>query len=217
MDYLKYGGAILLAYAIGSIPVGLILVRVVSGQDIRTIGSGRTGGTNALRAAGTVTGILTGLGDMAKGIAAVGMARWIAPGLPLMEALCGIAAVAGHNWSIYINFKGGAGTGPNAGVATALWPISALILIPVVPFVLVITGYASVASTIAGLAIIAIFAIRATVLGTPAVYTGYAICTMFLTALALIPNYKRLIAGTERLVGPRARMQAQRSGGGHSS
>lgn len=211
MIVLRYFVAITLAYLIGSIPVGLLVVRLVSGKDIRVIGSGRTGGTNALRAAGVHAGLLTGLGDMAKGAGAILLARLIAPGLPALEALAGVAAVAGHNWPIYIGFKGGAGTGPNVGVATALWPLSAAILVPIVPLLLIATGYASVTSTLIALAVIAIFAVRAAAVHAPAIYIAYAVATTALVAIALIPNYRRLIAGTERIVGPRARMVARRS------
>lgn len=202
---LKFGLTIVIAYLIGAIPAGLIVVRVLSGKDIRAVGSGRTGGANALRAAGALAGILTGACDLAKGIAAVGIARLILPASPVAEALCGVAVVAGHNWPIYIRLRGGAGTGPNIGVATALWPISSLILIPAIPLLLVTTGYASVTSTVAALIIAAIFVARMLVVDTPAAYAGYAVATSLLVALALIPNYKRLLAGTERMVGPRAR------------
>lgn len=208
---LTYLAAVLGAYLLGAIPVGLVVVRAVNGGDIRTVGSGRTGGTNALRAAGPVAGVLTGLGDMAKGFAAVHVARLLLPGDPVLEALCGVAAVAGHNWPVYIKFRGGAGTGPNAGAAVALWPVSAAIVVPIVPLALVLTGYASVTSTLASLAIVVIFAVRMVMVGSPFAYVGYSIATTLLVAIALIPNYKRLIAGTERLVGPRAKAIAHRS------
>ncbi len=210
---LAYAASIILAYLLGALPVGFLVVRIFSGKDIRQFGSGRTGGTNAMRAAGALAGILTGLGDVAKGFGAVYIARLFFPQdplLPLMEALCGVAAVAGHNWSIYLGFRGGAGTGPNAGVATALWPYSALILLPLIPIVLIVTGYASVASTLAAIAIVAIFVVRTLIFHYPVAHVGYAVATTILVALALIPNYRRLIAGTERLVGPRAKAMAQR-------
>lgn len=198
---------IVLAYLIGGIPVGLLIVRVFTGRDIRSVGSGRTGGTNAMRAAGWVAGVLTGLSDIGKGFLAVSLPRLIlvGPGIEIIAAVCGIAAVAGHNWPIYLRFKGGAGATPNVGAAVALWPIT-LALIPVGAILLLATGYASVTSTIVSFAIVIIFALRAIIAHQPISYVGYSVGTFILIAIALLPNYRRLIAGTERLVGPRAKL-----------
>jgi glycerol-3-phosphate acyltransferase PlsY len=197
------------AYLVGSIPTGLIVVRILSGRDVRTVGSGRTGGTNAFRAAGLPAGVLTGLADMAKGFVAVYIARELSQGQAAwLEAAAAVVAVAGHNWSVFLGFKGGAGTGPNAGAATAFWPWAAVILIPLVPVVLLATGYASVASTAASVIILVIFVALALLQVKPTIYIAYAIATTILVALALMPNYKRLVAGTERRVGPRAKAAA---------
>ena len=201
----NYVISVIAAYLLGAIPMGLIVVWLFSQKDIRSVGSGRTGGTNAMRAAGPVAGVLTAVGDMAKGFAAVYVARLLVPGDSVMEALCAVMSVAGHNWSVFLGFRGGAGTGPNIGAAAALWPISAVVLIPLVPFCLIVTGYASVTSTLVSLVILIIFGLRAVLAHQPLTYVGYATATFILVAIALIPNYRRLIAGTERMVGPRAR------------
>jgi glycerol-3-phosphate acyltransferase PlsY len=206
-----YAISIALAYLLGSIPVGLIVVRALTGQDIRDFGSGRTGGTNAGRAGGRLAGILTGLGDFLNGVGAVNIARIIWPGAPVLEAACGVAAVLGHNYSIYIGFRGGAGTGPNVGAASALWPWAIPILAPAVPLILVLTGYASVTSTSIAVGIVLIFLVRAIFFGSSWAYVGYAAATTLLVGIALIPNYRRLIDGTERRVGKRAKAAAQRS------
>jgi glycerol-3-phosphate acyltransferase PlsY len=198
--------AVITAYLLGSVPFGLIVVKLVSGRDIREVGSGRTGGTNALRAAGLAAGLLTAFFDILKGFLSVYMARILTQGqAPGLEALCAVAAVAGHNWPIFLKFKGGAGTGPNVGAAIALWPWSGLIIIPLTALILYLLGYASVASTSAGIIIVAIFVARYLFLSTPIAYIGYGLATLVLTAIALIPNYQRLVAGTERIVGRRAR------------
>jgi glycerol-3-phosphate acyltransferase PlsY len=204
-------GVIILAYLVGAVPVGLLIVRIFNGQDIRAVGSGRTGGTNAMRAAGPVAGVLTVASDLGKGFLAVSLPRLLLPGsgVELVAALCAVAAVAGHNWPIYLGFKGGAGTTPNVGAAVAFWPLTALMLIPCGAIILFATGYASVASTVISFAIIVIFASRAIFAHQPIVYVGYSVATFALVAIALIPNYRRLIAGTERLVGPRAKLQTQ--------
>lgn len=203
--------AILLAYLMGSIPVGVIVVKALTGKDVRDFGSGRTGGTNAMRAGGTIAGVMTGVGDFLKGLGAVNIARVIWPGSPVLEALCAVAAVAGHNWSVFNNFKGGAGTGPNIGAAAALWPWAGVILFPAVPVILLLTGYASVTSTAVAVGAVLIFLLRAIFGDAPWAYVGYALATTLFVALALLPNYRRLIEGTERMVGPRAKAVAQRS------
>jgi glycerol-3-phosphate acyltransferase PlsY len=202
---------VVLAYLIGAIPVGLLIVRIFTGRDIRSVGSGRTGGTNAMRAAGPVAGVLTGFADVGKGFLAVSLPRLILSGPPgsveIIAAVCGIAAVAGHNWPIYLRFKGGAGATPNVGAAVAMWPIT-LALVPIGAILLVATGYASVTSTIVSFAIVIIFALRAILAHQPISYVGYSIGTFILIAISLLPNYRRLIAGTERLVGPRAKLRS---------
>ena len=201
---------ILAAYFIGSLPMGLLIVRVFSGKDIREVGSGRTGGTNAMRAAGLVAGVLTAFADIGKGFLAIWLARQLLiPGSNIVEALCAVAVVAGHNWPIFLGFKGGAGTSPNVGAAAAFWWPTLLIMVPSGAAILFGTGYASVASTVISFALIVIFGLRAILAQQPVEYVGYAIITFGLVALALIPNYRRLIAGTERLVGPRAKLDPE--------
>lgn len=202
---------VVLAYLVGAVPAGLLIVRLFNGRDIRSVGSGRTGGTNAMRAAGPVAGTLTAVADVGKGFLAVSLPRLLlaGPNVEIIAAACGIAAVAGHNWPIYLRFKGGAGATPNVGAAAALWPLT-LTLVPFGAILLVATGYASVTSTVVSLAIVIIFALRAILAHQPVSYVGYSIATFILVAVALIPNYRRLIAGTERIVGPRAKLLAAR-------
>lgn len=205
----------LFGYLVGAIPFGYLVVKLLKGMDIRNVGSGRTGGTNAIRAAGPIAGLFTGIGDVAKGAVAVWLAGWLGTQLGLSSpvlarVLAGVAAVLGHNHSVFLSWKGGAGTGPNLGVAAGFWFPALFILVPLVPILLVATGYASVASlTIAGLVPI-LFAIRALVAKAPWEYAVYGIVTGTLVVWALRPNIARLKAGTERLVGPRARAAARK-------
>jgi glycerol-3-phosphate acyltransferase PlsY len=189
----------------------MLVVKALTGKNIREVGSGRTGGTNAMRAGGVLAGVITGIGDVAKGACAVMIARQIYPGEPWLEALCAVAAVVGHNWPIYARFRGGAGTGPNVGAATALWPFSFAILTPLVVGVLILTGYASVASTMAAVSIIVIFIWRALTADQPVAYVAYGLSTAVFVAIALIPNYQRLLRGMERVVGPRSKIIARRN------
>jgi glycerol-3-phosphate acyltransferase PlsY len=203
--------AALASYFVGSIPMGWVWVKLFTGQDVRTIGSGRTGGTNALRAAGRVAGALTSVGDFFKGLAGVWLARWLVPDTlypqfaPWAQALSGLAAVAGHNWSIYIGFKGGAGTGPNVGVAAGFYFPTVLALAPLVPITLILTGYASVTSIVIGALIVLFYVLAAVLWSWPWAYAVYGAAAFLLVLWALRPNLQRLMNGTERMVGPRAR------------
>lgn len=219
MQFLYLILAGLIGYLCGSIPFGYIYVKLFKGEDLRQIGSGRTGGTNSFRAAGLGVGILTSLSDVAKGAAAVLLTRWLLGDtlsggfLPWAEATAGVMAVVGHNWSIFLKFKGGAGTGPNVGWATAIWPWMLPLAFLVMGGLLLFVGMASVASlSMAGVIIVA-FTVRY-IMGidvTLAYLTG-SIAAGLIVTWALRPNIKRLLAGEERVVGPRARRQQQKAG-----
>ena len=103
------------SYIIGSIPFGLIVVKLMTGKDVRTVASGRTGGTNAMRAAGLWAGILTAILDILKSAATVWLAQAITANV-WMHAVAPIAAILGHNYSIWLKFKGGRGLAPGAGI-----------------------------------------------------------------------------------------------------
>ncbi len=207
-----------LGYLIGSIPMGYVVIRLLRGQDIRQHGSGRTGGTNALRAGGGWAALLTVMGDILKGYAAVALARLlVGPAVlatslgALASAVAGLTAVVGHNWSVYLGFKGGAGTSPNVGAAIAFWPVSGLYLVPMIPVLgLVVIGYASVTSMVIAGVILVTFLVRAALQADPNWwYVAYAAAAAAAVVWALRPNIQRLREGTERTVGLRAR-QARR-------
>jgi glycerol-3-phosphate acyltransferase PlsY len=216
-DWVGYLVVALFGYLVGAIPFGYVVVKLAKGQDIRNIGSGRTGGTNAIRAAGPIAGLFTGIGDVAKGVIAVWGAGWLAKQLGLSspivaQVIAGVMAVVGHNYSVFLSWKGGAGTGPNVGVAAGFWFPALFILVPLVPVLLLLTGYASVASlAVAGLVPI-LFAVRAVAAKAPWEYAVYGVLAGTLVVWSLRPNIERLMAGTERLVGPRAKSAARNTG-----
>ena len=117
-------GIIIMGYIIGSIPFGLLIVKSKTGKDIRTVESGRTGGTNAVRAAGFGAGLLTALLDILKGAASVWLAQTLLPGNHVFPILAPLAAILGHNYSLFLisrdetgklRFHGGAGGAPTLG------------------------------------------------------------------------------------------------------
>lgn len=205
----------LIGYLCGSIPFGFLYVKLVKKTDLREVGSGRTGGTNSLRAAGLPVGLATSFSDVFKGMLGIWLTKLVLGNfaseswLPWLLITAGIMSVVGHNWSIFIKFKGGAGTGPNIGWATAIWwpmfPIGFVVMV----LLLLVVGMASVAS-LAMAAIIPVVFIILYLMGypaidvTPAYWVGGLIAAGII-AWALRPNIKRIINGTERVVGPRAR------------
>lgn len=224
MQILYYAILMILSYLIGSIPFGLLIVKFSTGKDIRNVESGRTGGTNAMRAAGFVAGFMTAIMDLLKGAAVVWLARLLFPlqanpANAWIHVLAPVATILGHNYSIYLvsrdergrlHFRGGAGGAPSTGGALGLWAPSILIIIPVASAVFFGVGYASLATLSVGLLAIIIFAYRAMVGLSPWQYILYGIIALVLLAYSLRPNIKRLIMGTERLVGWRAhRKQVQ--------
>lgn len=218
--YLLIGG--LVGYFFGAIPFGFLFVRATKGIDLREVGSGRTGGTNSMRAAGPVVGALTGLSDVLKGACAIWLARFLfgnvlsSDWLPWAELMTAVMSIIGHNWSIFLKFKGGAGTGPNIGWATAIWwpmfPIGLLVVLGVG----YLTGMASVASLAMALTIPIVFVIRFLGGDASLAYMVAGMLTALVVTWALRPNIKRLLNGTERVVGPAAKrreLRAQRTQG----
>ena len=199
MNLLLSALVILVAYLMGSIPMGLMLVRATTGKDIREIGSGRTGGTNVLRAAGSRIALVVVLFDVAKGLLPVLLARTVV-GSPLVEALAGLFAVVGHNYSIFINFRGGAGTMTTIGGAIGLWPWSGVIVIAVGALIVKASRQASVGSIVVALLIPAVFALRAWTIDAPLAYLIHGLGTAAVTLWSLRPNIKRLLEGNERSV-----------------
>ncbi len=187
-------------YLLGSIPFGFIIIGVLRERDIRDAGSGRTGGTNAMRAGGFGAGALTVIGDLLKAYAGVAVARIAFPGNLWAEVLAGWGVILGHNASLYMGFRGGAGTAPNMGVAAAYWFPSVIFTLIWFPIGMFVIRIASLTSLIVGGVIPLIFFVRAALGQGPWEYVVYGVGAWLMVAYALRPNIKRLIAGTESLV-----------------
>lgn len=200
----------LIAYLVGSLPFGYFFIHLFKGEDIRKYGSGRTGGTNAMRAGGLWLGVLTAAADIAKGAGTIWIARALVTDAalqPWAEILAGILAVFGHNWSIFLGLKGGAGTAPNLGVAIVFWPPLGLAAVVIGLLAIFLTGYASVTSMAIAIVIPVGLIIHASTGGGSWIHPLYGIATACAVFIALLPNIKRLFTGTERMVGPRAKAQ----------
>jgi len=202
--------AVLLGYVLGSIPYGLIIVKLLSGKDIRNVASGRTGGTNAARAAGAGAGLLTALFDIAKSAVSVWIAQALSPGNHWVHVLAPTAAILGHNYSVFlierhqangVRLRGGAGGGPTAGGAIGLWWPSGLILLPTSLFAFFGIGYASVTTLSIGLVTTVIFAVRYSMGLAEAPDVAYGMMALVLLVWALRPNIRALVEGRERFHG----------------
>ena len=207
-------GALLLSYVIGSVPFGLLLVRATKGEDIRKIQSGRTGGTNAMRAAGFWVGLLTSLLDILKGASGVWIAKALVPGNIWLQVLAPLLVIIGHNYSVFlierspegkIKFGGGAGGAPCLGGSVGFWGFSFFIIFPLAALILFGIGYASVATMSIAVISSILFAVLAAFFDYPWQYILYGLFAEVLLIWALRPNIRRLLNGTERLVGWRAR------------
>jgi glycerol-3-phosphate acyltransferase PlsY len=184
-------------YLIGGIPWGVIVARLSGGPDPRTIGSGRTGGANVMRALGPRLALLSGILDMLKGTAAVLLARALGAGVEV-EVLAGLAAVVGHSRSPFLGFSGGRGVSAAFGAGLVFSPLAALVTLAVFLAVLAVARYTSLASlvgsAVGGLA----FAIQVVATGMPPFLLVFAVGAPLLIWLFHLDNIGRLLRGEER-------------------
>jgi glycerol-3-phosphate acyltransferase PlsY len=143
---------VVVAYLLGSIPFGYLIVRRKMGADIRQTGSGGTGATNVSRRAGKAAGVLTLLLDAAKGSAAVLIARAVA-GDDWLIAAAAIAALVGHMFPVWLGFRGGKGVATGVGIFLVLAPIALLCAGVIFVAIVALTRYVSLGSIVAAILI----------------------------------------------------------------
>lgn len=204
-------GLVALGYLVGSLPMGVIVARATGGPDPRAVGSGRTGGTNVLRAMGPRRAVLVGVLDVAKGAVPILLAR-AAGADELVQALAGLAAVMGAWKSLFLRFHGGRGVAAGVGGMLAVSVPVCLVAAPVFFGVIALTRFVSLGSLLS-------------------VVTGGAVSLLFVALGWLAPewlifvlpgvaivwlahrdNIERLLAGTERRFGQRAGQPPRTSG-----
>ncbi len=204
---------IIISYLIGSIPFGLVLGKAIKGIDIREHGSKNIGSTNSIRILGKKIGFLVFFLDVFKGLFIIMILKilealgvWITP---IDYLWYGAAAIIGHSFSIFLNFKGGKAVATSLGVVIILSPLSAIMCLLIFGLVLLITGYVSLSSTAAALTVVTtgwvLYGVgyKATnffdyFIASP----GLPVCLLFTIATLLIiikhrKNYMRLLNGTE--------------------
>ena len=224
--------SIVLGYLIGAIPFGVVAGKVAGGVDVREYGSGRMGFTNVLRTAGKRPAGVVLICDIMKGAGAVLLARWILgadvlppywraiPGCGYVssdvlvsmggidlniygaQAMVAMAAVVGHNWSLYVKFQGGRGVATFfGGLVPMCWLISAICGLGILTGVTKLTRYVSLGSilsvTVASLAMLVLVILDY----QPVESLAYALAATALILLRHRGNIQRLRAGTERKVG----------------
>jgi glycerol-3-phosphate acyltransferase PlsY len=182
-----------LAYLIGSIPTGLLIAQWAKGIDIRQHGSGNIGATNIARILGSKFGALTLALDMAKGFLPVLLVKAFVPDQHVIQIAAGFAAVGGHTYSLFLNFKGGKGVATAGGVFLALLPgptIAALLVFAIVVFT---TQYVSLGSITASLTL----PLASLLLRKPWVMVIFSAVIAALIVYKHRDNIKRLRAGKE--------------------
>lgn len=221
--------AVVLAYLLGSFPTGVVVVRLARGFDVRRIGSQRSGTTNVIRAAGAAAGAAVFVLDVLKGLASVWLGRsmaesgwlghlwgawtarsvsWPLSGSSLalwVPLTCGLAAIAGHNWPVYIRFHGGRGVATGLGTLLALFPLVAGISLLVGLGVIALTRYVSLGSISGVLCIPLGLFVQMAVASLPLPHLFYGVLVAGVTVFQHRDNIARLRAGTERRLGDPAR------------
>ncbi len=218
MQVLTWLGVPLASYLLGSVPLGFLIVKIMTGKDVRKMHSGRTGGTNVMRTAGFGAGLATAIGDVLKGAGAVWMAKAFTPDVALLHAAAGICVILGHNYSIFLleriegklTLRGGAGGAPSVGAAMGLWFPSVFIIVPIGLFFLFGVRIASLATMSVGLLEFGVFAVRAVWFQSPWEYILFGLFALSVLLWGLRPNIQRLLRGEERIIDWRARMKVLR-------
>ena len=191
--------AVVLAYLLGSLPVGVLVGRLW-GVNVLDHGSGRMGATNVFRAAGIAPALLTGALDIGKGFLAVWLAGQIAMS-PLAQVLAGVAVVLGHCVSVFVHFRGGAGVATSLGALGAIYLPVAVAAGILLLLIIVITRYASVGSLTITTLVPIVLLILGLVGTLPLVYVLYGLILWVIIFYAHRPNIQRLLQGSERRLG----------------
>jgi glycerol-3-phosphate acyltransferase PlsY len=186
--------AIVVAYLLGAIPFGYLLVKFTKGEDVRASGSGNIGATNVLRTTGRAAGVATLVLDIAKGFAAVWLASWLTDDAPQWTSLAALAVMAGHAYPVFLKFQGGKAVATFVGAFSFLTPVPLVAVLLLFIVTVAVTRYISAGSILAAAA----FPFGVWMILHP----SYQITAAAFVAGAFVvyrhqSNWKRLRAGTE--------------------
>lgn len=186
-----------LGHVCGSVPSGLWLVQAFHGIDIRNYGSKNIGATNVFRTVGPKTAVLVLIADAFKGILAVGIMSYFFHN-PLLDVVTALGALLGHNYSLFLGFKGGKGVATALGLLIFMMPKVAVASFGIWLVCVLLTRYVSLGSIMA-----AIFTPPlAWYLGYPSAYVIFSVVAAFFVVLRHKENIHRLLTGTESKIKP---------------
>ncbi len=208
----KFVAVVLLGYLIGSIPFGVLIGKFTTGRDIRKYGSGKMGATNVLRTAGRKAAALVALLDFSKGLLSVVFAGLIIHndflvignvgiGMLVGQVLAALAAICGHNWPVFLKFKGGRGVATYFGGLIALCPVAALFGGEVLIIGAGLTRFASFGSIAGAVGAYTILVPLTIMDGFPFVILFYALIGGIIIIVMHRDNIVRLFKGKERKLG----------------
>ena len=194
-----------MGYLIGSVPSGYLIVRILKGIDIRDYGSGNIGFANTLRVSGLLPGLAVLIADIAKGAVSAGAGILFASSIGMSPqigaGILGLSSIIGHNWSVFLKFRGGKGVATTAGVFLVLTPFPFMFSTLTMALVMGLTRYVSLGSMIAG-GSLPIF-IWLWMNEKSWFYLYLSVVTAFLIVFRHRSNLGRLLQGRERKLGKR--------------
>jgi glycerol-3-phosphate acyltransferase PlsY len=199
---IEFAAVVIGSYLIGSIPSGLVIGRLKH-IDVREYGSGNIGTTNVLRTLGTRYAVVVLVADVLKGVIAVVLARYII-GSAVSEMAAGLAAVAGHDWSLFLKFRGGRGVATSlGGLLPMVMPAPLSGIIGLAIFILVVLGsrYVSLASIVGSVSAVVVMAVFLGLDRVPWQYLVYITIVVALIIYQHRDNISRLLSGKESKFG----------------
>ena len=199
---MKIALVIISCYLLGSVPFGYIVGKLFKKVDIREYGSGNIGATNALRILGPLLASLVVLGDIGKGILSIYLVQYLNIDNLVILTIAGLAVIFGHDWSIFLGFKGGKGIATTFGVVFALNPTISILALIIWGVVVITTRYVSLASIFA---VISIF-IFTILFKQPYEYIIFSAIIMILGIFKHKENIKRLKLKKERKIGEKVKI-----------
>lgn len=203
MQYL----ALVACYLFGAIPFGLMIGKITRGVDIRDYGSGNIGASNVLRTLGLGPALAVFFFDTVKGLAAVELCKYLGMGDYLVVA-GGILSILGHNFSVFLGFKGGKGVATSLGMVIGLNPIIAGVTFVIWVTIVGVTRYISLASILAALSVIAMMVFWKA-RHVPAPYQVVGIIAAVLIVVKHRSNINRLLSRTETKIGQRVKLESK--------
>ena len=193
----------LFAYLLGSVPTGYVIARLRGNVDLLQLGSKRTGATNVLRTMGWKAAAPVFAGDFLKGVFAVLLARLLTQGDPVADVVGGMAALIGHNYSLYIGFKGGRGVTTGLGtllvIAPLVFTIAAIIGVSIIAW----SRYVSLGSVLGSCFVPVALLVSVFLLGQPFPHFLFGLIGAAFVIISHRDNISRLLHGTERKLGQR--------------